>query len=72
MTSELTAIRRSLEPVLEKICTMWLGMHGYACSYELEWEPINLQDQVEEARAALFSAQADKIYWEEGKNNENH
>lgn len=72
MTSELTAIRRSLEPVLEKICTMWLNMHGYACDYELEWEPINLQDQVEEARAALFSAQADKIYWEEGKNNENH
>ncbi len=72
MTSELTAIRRSLEPVLEKICTMWLNMHGYACEYELEWEPINLQDQVEEARAALFSAQAEKIYWEEGKNNENH
>ena len=72
MTSELTAIRRSLEPVLEKICTMWLNMHGYACDYELEWAPINLQDQVEEARAALFSAQAEKIYWEEGKNNENH
>ncbi len=72
MTSELTAIRRSLEPVLERICTMWLNMHGYACDYELEWEPINLQDQVEEARAKLFSAQAEKIYWEEGKNNENH
>jgi len=32
MTSELTAIRRSLEPVIERICTLWLGMHGYACS----------------------------------------
>ena len=71
MTSELTAIRRSIEPVLEKICTLWLRMHGYACPCEIEWESINLQDAVEEARAALFTAQKDKIYWEEGKKNEN-
>ena len=71
MTSELAAIRRSIEPVLEKICTLWLRMHGYACPCEIIWEPINLQDAVEEARAALFTAQKDKIYWEEEKQNEN-
>ena len=72
MTSELTALRRSLEPVLEKICGLWLRMHGYACDLRIEWETINLQDAVEEARAALFTAQKDKIYWEEGKQNENN
>ncbi|NLV86260.1 MAG: phage portal protein [Clostridiales bacterium] len=61
MTSELTAIRRSLNPVIEKICDLWLRMHGYACDFEVDWEPINLQDYVEEARAALLSAQAQAL-----------
>lgn len=72
MTSELTAIRRTVTPVLEKICSLWLSMHGYACPFEIEWEAINLQDEVEEARAALYTAQKDKIYWEEVKINEDH
>ena len=72
MTSELGAIRRTVTPVLEKICSLWLSMHGYACPFEIEWEAINLQDEVEEAKAALYTAQKDKIYWEEVKNNEDH
>ena len=57
MTSELTAIRRSLEPVVEKICSLWLKMHGYAYDFSVCWDSINLQDRVEEARAALFETQ---------------
>lgn len=72
MTSELGAIRRTVTPVLEKICSLWLSMHGYACPLEIEWEAINLQDEVEEAKAALYTAQKDKIYWEEVKINEDH
>ena len=72
MTSELTAIRRSITPVLEKICSLWLRMHGYDCEFEIEWDAINLQDEVEEARAALFTAQKDKIYWEEGRQSESN
>ena len=70
MTSELTAIRRTLTPVIEKICSLWLRMHGYACAFEVQWDAINLQDEVEEARAALFNAQAQQIM--EGNSNENH
>lgn len=72
MTSELSAIRRSIEPVIEKICNMWLCMHGYDCGVSVEWEPINLQDEVEEARAALFLAQAEKIDREEVKTHEDN
>lgn len=64
MTSELTALRRTLTPVVEKICRMWLRMHGFDCSFCVEWEEINLQDQVEEAKAALYLQQAKKL--EEG------
>ena len=72
MTSELSAIRRSLEPVILKICDMWLCMHGYSCDCGIEWDAINLQDEVEEARAALFTAQAEKIYREEVKTHEDN
>ena len=74
MTSELTALRRTLEPVVEKICRMWLRMHGYDCPFTVEWEEINLQDQVEEAKAALYrqqAAQLEKTNKEEGNENRN-
>ena len=58
MTSELTAIRRTLEPTIDRICSLWLRMHGYACGFEIVWDTINLQDDVEEARAELYRAQA--------------
>lgn len=72
MTSELTAIRRTLEPVLEKICSLWLRMHGYACDFNIEWESINLQDEVEEAKAALYLAQAENYGLEERQNYESN
>lgn len=61
MTSELTAIRRTLTPVVEQICDLWLRMHCRNCGFEVCWEPINLQDAVEEAKAALYEAQAEKM-----------
>lgn len=61
MTSELTALRRTLTPVVEKICRLWLRMGGYDCPFTVEWEEINLQDQVEEAKAQLYRQQAARL-----------
>jgi len=61
LTTEITAIRRSLTPVLERICRLWLRMHGYVCGFEVVWDDINLQDEVEEARAELYREQARKL-----------
>ena len=61
LTTEITAIRRTLTPVVERICRMWLRMHGYTCGFAVEWDDINLQDQVEEARAELYREQARKL-----------
>ena len=58
MTSEITAIRRSLEPVVERICELWLRLHGYQPKVNVDWEDVNLQDLVEEARAELYRQQA--------------
>ena len=58
MTSEITAIRRSLEPVVRRICRLWLAVHGFGTDIRIEWADINLQDEVEEAKAALYREQA--------------
>ena len=60
LTSEVTAIRRSLEPALLRVSELWLRLRGYDGRAELEWEDINLQDLVEEAKADLYRAQAEK------------
>lgn len=61
MTSELDALRRTLTPVVEKICRLWMSLHGYADEVEVVWDEINLQDTVEEARSRLLEAQAEKL-----------
>lgn len=61
MTSELTAIRRSLEPVVERVCELWLRVHGYSGGVSVDWQDINLQDQVEEARAELYREQVRRM-----------
>ena len=61
LTTEITAIRRSLTPMVERICRLWLRMHGYGCKFEVVWDDINLQDQLEEARAELYRQQARKL-----------
>ena len=61
LTTEITAIRRTLTPVLERICRMWLRMRGEDGPFEVVWDDINLQDEVEEAKAALYLAQAERL-----------
>ena len=61
LTSEITAIRRGVEPVLCRVAELWLRLHGYDDRVEMEWDVINLQDLVEEARAELYRAQAEAL-----------
>ena len=61
LTTEVTALRRTLTPVVERICGLWLRMRGFDCGFEVVWDDINLQDLVEEARAELYREQARKL-----------
>ena len=67
LTSELWALRRCVQPVLEKICRYWLRSEGFDGEAEIVWDDISLQDTVEEAHAALYRAQAEKLRTENGK-----
>lgn len=58
MTSEIEAIRRSLTPVVERICALWLRLQGLDSRVEVVWDPVNLQDEEVLAKSALYRAQA--------------
>ena len=61
LTTEITAVRRSPTPAGEWMCRLGVRMQGYPGSVEALWDEINLQDEVEEARAALYLQQARKL-----------
>ena len=67
LTSELWAIRRTVEPVLLRICRLWMQLHGYAEDVEIVWDEISLQDIVEQAHAELYRAQAEKLMEKQGE-----
>ena len=61
LTSEIDAIRRSVEPVLERLCELWLRLHGYDSRMEVLWDEVNLQDEDMAAKAELYRAQAESL-----------
>ena len=60
LTSELWALRRAVEPALEKICRTYLALEGMDPEVVLEWDDISLQDITEESKADLYKAQAQR------------
>ena len=66
LTSELWALRRSVEPVLEKICRTYLALEGLDDRFEILWNDISMKDITEEAKAELYRAQAEKARTEAG------
>lgn len=61
LTSELESYRMLLNPVIKKICLWELRNAGFGDNIKIHWTDINLQDQVEKARAELYSAQAENL-----------
>lgn len=66
LTSELEAYRIELNPIIIKICSLWLRLNGYNCDFEIEWSEITLQDITELAQSRYYDAQSAEIYNEIG------
>ena len=60
LTSELWALRRTVEPAVAKICRTYLALEGLDDRVTIHWDDISLQDITEEAKAELYKAQAEK------------
>lgn len=61
LTSELEYYRNLLNPVIQKICTLWLRLNGYDDDFAICWSNINLQDETQLANARLLNAQAQQM-----------
>ena len=66
LTSELWSLRRTVEPVLQKVCKTYLALEGLDTKVEIVWNDISLQDITEESKAELYKAQAAKARAEAG------
>lgn len=64
LTTELENYRRILTPVIRKIGKMYLNSQGSVQDFDVIWNDITLQDQAEDAKAALYYAQTEKIKME--------
>ena len=60
LTSELWALRRTVEPAMMKICRTFLALEGLDNKVDIVWDDISLQDITQEAQADLYRAQAEK------------
>ena len=67
LTSELWALRRTVEPMLYRVCRTFLSLEGLDNRVEIQWNDISLQDITEQAKADLYHAQAEKYRAEAGK-----
>ena len=66
LTSELWALRRTVEPAIARVCKMYLALEGLDDRVEILWDDISLQDITEESKAELYQAQAAKARAEAG------
>ena len=60
LTSELWALRRTVEPAMRKVCKTYLALEGLDDRFRIVWDDISLQDITQEAQAELYRAQAEK------------
>lgn len=59
LTSEIEDYRKVIEPAINHIINWWKRFKGAPnLIHEIKWNDVNLQDQVEEARAELLRQQA--------------
>lgn len=61
LSSELEAYRRILNPIIKKICDMWLRINGLQTEYEISWSKIDLKDQLQSANSRFINAKAHEI-----------
>lgn len=61
LSSELESYRRLLNPIIKKICDMYLRLNNYQSDYEIVWEKIDLKDQLQSANSRFINAKAHEI-----------
>ncbi|MDR1364163.1 MAG: serine/threonine protein phosphatase [Oscillospiraceae bacterium] len=58
LTGDLEAYRRILNPVINKICSIWLKFNKIQTNFEIEWSYVNFKDELRSANARLLNAKS--------------
>ena len=66
LSSEIDYYRKELEPVIRRICDLFLRLHGYESDFEIKWNDVTLQDITEVAQSRYYDAQTRQILNEMG------
>jgi hypothetical protein len=61
LTSELVSYQSLMNPVILKICRVFLRLNGIAAEPSIEWQELSMQDLIDAANSRLLNAQAEKI-----------
>ena len=61
LSNELEAYRRILNPIISKICDLWMKLNGYCEDYNIKWKMVDLSDRLNIANTRLANARADEI-----------
>lgn len=61
LSNELEAYRRALNPVISKICDLWMKFNGYCEDYKIKWKMVDLSDRLNIANTRLANARAAEI-----------
>lgn len=61
LNGEIAYYRRLLDPVIDKICNAFLALNGMRTDYQIQWDILSFDDQLDAARIRLYNAQAEQI-----------
>ena len=61
LSNEREAYRRTLNPVISKICDLWMKFNGYCEDYKIKWKMVDLSDRLNIANTRLANARAIEI-----------
>lgn len=61
LTTEIEYYREVLNPVIRKICRLYMKFNGYEEETEIVWNDVTLQDELQIAQARYYNAKADEI-----------
>ena len=61
LNSELESYRRLLNPVIRKICKTWMRFNKVESNFKINWDSINLKDELRSANTRFLNARAEEI-----------
>ena len=61
LNSELEAYQRLLNPIIRKICKIWMNFNGIKSNFKINWYNINLKDELRSANTRFLNARAEEI-----------